>query len=204
MQIIPIFGTHLGVAKLESLDIGKALTHVNTLKTYTKPGHAHNTETIRLLHDSFFISVKHECEKLSKEYINALGHELDRIKITSSWGNELRKGDPVNVHNHPNSFISGVFYLTDGSPLNFHNPLSHEDLFTFRTKVLHDDENPHTWQILKIPINPGYLILFPSKIMHHVEQNENDYRYSVAFNTLPLVEYEHGLGNEMNINTIIQ
>ena len=91
MQIIPIFGTQVGVAKLESLDIDKALSHVNSLKTYTKPGHAHNTETLRLLHDPFFSSIKQECEQLSKEYINTLGHELDRIKITSSWGNEQKR-----------------------------------------------------------------------------------------------------------------
>lgn len=202
MQIIPLFGTHVGVAKLESLDINKALAHVKTLETFTKPGHAHNTVTMRLLHDPFFNDVKQECEELSKQYVNIQGYEVDKVKVTASWGNELQKDDPVNVHNHPNSFVSGVFYLTNGSPLNFHNPLSAEDLFTFRLKLIHDDENQHTWQVLKLPIEPGYLILFPSKVMHHVDPNENNYRYSVAYNTVPLVEYEFGLGNEMNIDTI--
>ena len=47
MQIIPLFGTHVGVAKLESLDIDKALAHVKTLETFTKPGLAHTTATMR-------------------------------------------------------------------------------------------------------------------------------------------------------------
>lgn len=203
MQIIPIFGTYIGVAKIESLDIDNALEHVQSLESYTKEDHGYNTVTLRMLHDPVFAEVKKEIEQLSKEYVSIQGHVVDKIKVTASWGNELRRGDPVNVHNHPNSFISGVFYLTEGSPLNFHNPLSTEDLFTFRTQIKHDDNNPHTWQVLKLPIQPGYVILFPSKVMHHVDKNENDFRYSIAFNTLPLVNYERGLGNEMNINTLV-
>jgi|AntAceMinimDraft_1070359.scaffolds.fasta_scaffold06828_5 uncharacterized protein (TIGR02466 family) len=187
MQMIPIFGAWVGVAQLQSLDIAAALKYVNTLdKTIEQPaGNGAVTVTQRLLDAPVFREVKLECQQLSKAYVSLQGHLVDQVAVTSSWGNTLGRDEPIRVHQHPNSYVSGVFYLTDGAPLNFHNPLQTEDLFTLRPVVQWDAKNQHTWQVLKLPIKPGYLLLFPSKLLHHVEHNDNDFRYSIAFNTMP-------------------
>ena len=188
MQMIPVFGTYVGVAKIESLNIEKALEYVQTLEEEDAYGGDNGAVTItqRLLDAPIFVDVKKEIENLSKEYVSIQGHVVDEVKIASSWGNTLRRDEPINVHMHPNSYISGVFYLTDGSPLHFHNPLITEDLFTFRPIVQWDPDNSHTWQVIHLEPKPGWMFLFPSKVKHHVEYNENDYRYSIAFNTLPV------------------
>ena len=187
MQMIQVFGTWIGVAKLESLDIDKSLAYVRTLKNDAGVN-GETTVTQRLLDLPIFKDVKIEIEDLSKEYVSQQGHIVDRVKIASSWGNTLTKGQPISVHQHPNSYISGVFYLTPGSSIHFHNPLQTEDLFTFRPVIQWDPNNIHTWQVLHLEPKPGWMFLFPSKLNHHVDNNETDYRYSIAFNTLPVGE----------------
>ena len=203
MQMIPIFGTYVGAAKLKSLDVAAALEHVKTLEETDAYGGDNGAVTItqRLLDAPLFSEVKKECEHLAKAYVDVQGHQVDEVKIASSWGNTLRKNEPIHVHMHPNSYVSGVLYLTDGSTLNFHNPLITEELFTFRPLVIWDGENPHTWQVMSMTPEPGALFLFPSKLKHHVEHNENDFRYSIAFNTLPIGSIGDST-KEMNIEKI--
>jgi len=184
MQMIPIFGAWLGFTQLQSLDIQAALDYVKMIDEQKAMDNG-TTITQRLLDAPLFKDVKAECELLSKTYVDIQGHQVDQVKIASSWGNVLRNNQPIHVHMHPNSYVSGVFYLTEGAPLNFHNPLMTEDLFTLRPVVRWDETNPHTWQVLKVPIKPGYIFLFPSKLNHHVDENHTDYRYSIAFNTMP-------------------
>lgn len=187
MQMIPIFGAWVAVSKLQSLDIALALQHVSTLQQ-TQANDSDTgavTTTQRLLDAPLFQAVKAECQQLCKAYVESQGHQVEQVHITSSWGNTLKKHDPIHVHMHPNSYVSGVFYLTQGAALNFHNPLQTEDLFTLRPLVQWDPLNHHTWQVLKLPIEPGHIVLFPSRLLHHVDENSNDFRYSIAFNTMP-------------------
>lgn len=185
MQMIPIFGTWVGVARLESLDIKGSLEHVNGLDMERDSTDGATTITQRLLDAPIFREVKEECERLTLQYVGIQGHQVGSISIASSWGNTLGRNHAIRVHQHPNSYVSGVFYLTEGAPINFHNPLQTEDLFMVRPLIAWDENNPHTWQVLRIPIKPGYLLLFPSRINHHVDGNDNDFRYSIAFNTMP-------------------
>ena len=203
--MVQIFSTWVGIAKIESLNIEEAISYAKKLEYLPKKPEDNvgdTTVTQRFLNDPIFEKVKREIEDLTHEYVKLQGHIIDDVKVTSSWGNLLKKGEPINVHNHPNSYVSGVFYLTDASPLNFHNPTNQEDLFTFRPLSEWDANNPYTWQVLQIKPKPGYMFLFPSKLNHHVECNEDDFRYSVAFNTLPVVLRDRGLCNELSVKTI--
>ena len=203
MELVSIFGTWVAAAKLESLDINAALEYVKTLdnKDVSNGDNGSVTVTQKLLDAPIFKNVKEECEYLSKLYVEDQGHIVDQIKISSSWGNTLKQNEPINIHNHPNSYVSGVFYLTEGSPLNFHNPLTTEDLFTFRPLIKWDENNSRTWQMAKLGLKPGWVFIFPSKLKHHVNNNDNEYRYSVAFNTLP-VGLTGDLTQQINIKTI--
>jgi uncharacterized protein (TIGR02466 family) len=188
MQMIPIFGTWVGVAPIHSLNIDSALEHVQSRDEEHAYGGGNGSVTVtqRLLDADVFKSVKQECETLAHEYVKLQGHQVEAVRIASSWGNTLKKDEPIHVHMHPNSYVSGVFYLTDGAPLNFHSPYQTEDLFTLRPLVKWEEHNEYTWQVLKVPIKAGYVLLFPSRLKHNVDNNTNDYRYSIAFNTMPI------------------
>lgn len=203
MQMIPMFGTYVGAAKLKSLNVDSALEYVKNLKEHDAYGGDNGAVTVtqRLLDEPIFKDVKDECEHLAKAYVDVQGHQVDEVKIASSWGNTLRKDEPIHVHMHPNSYVSGVLYLTGGSSLSFHHPLITEDLFTFRPLITWDADNHHTWQVMSMNPEPSALFLFPSKLKHHVDANENDYRYSIAFNTLPVGSIGDST-KEMNIHSI--
>ena len=155
-------------------------------ETVAEPGtNGSVTQSQRLLDAPELELVKRELEQLSLEYVHLQGHVVDSVSIGNSWGNTLKLNEPIHMHTHPNSYVSGVFYLTDGTPLNFHNPLLTEDLFMVRPLVQWQEDNEYTWQVLKVPIRAGYVILFPSRLKHHVDPSDTEYRYSIAFNTMP-------------------
>ena len=188
MQMIQIFGTWIGIAPVTSLDIQAATQYVQTVEETHAEGFDNGTVTVtqRLLDAPEFSAVKRELEQLTLDYVHLQGHRVHSVQIGNSWGNTLKRNEPIHTHTHPNSYVSGVFYLTDGVPLNFHNPLQTEDLFMLRPLVEWQEHNEYTWQVLKVPIKAGYVVLFPSKLKHHVDKCDTDYRYSIAFNTMPI------------------
>lgn len=101
------------------------------------------------------------------------------INIHECWLNLSRTGAQQQVHCHPGSMISGVFYHTckDGnSPIIFHNPNPIMKMGDFPEGVVNQ-------MITFLPPQEGGLILFPSWLEHSTGKEQSDMnRYSVAFN----------------------
>ena len=201
--MMQLFGVWIGISKLESLDVEESIDFVKTLDHQSAEGGDHGkvTQTQALLSDPFFKNVRAEIEQLTKEYVSIQGHDVEQIQIASSWGNILSSGEPIHAHSHANSYVSGSFYLTSGSPIHFHNPLTVESLFTFSPNVQFDQHNQMTWRTMYLEPQPGQIIMFPSKLKHHVEKNTSDYRYSIAFNTLPIGNFGH-ITKQINIKSL--
>ena len=105
------------------------------------------------------------------------------LTIVDSWANKTKLNQQHHFHHHPNSIVSGIFYLTDcesSKTIFTHpNPWFKQCLF-LRFAKLTADRN------LKLTIKPekGKLILFPSTLFHETEiLKENIIRYSISFNT---------------------
>jgi uncharacterized protein (TIGR02466 family) len=115
------------------------------------------------------------------------GEELSWL-IKEIWVNVLETGGKQSLHSHANSFISGVFYLTDAHPsanLVFYKSLGSTD-YIFRNqndKVRYGPFNGDKWMVPKIAA--GDLVLFPSFLLHEVPTNMGQRRISVAFNAVP-------------------
>jgi uncharacterized protein (TIGR02466 family) len=101
--------------------------------------------------------------------------------ITQSWLNYTAKGEYHHVHDHPNSFISGVLYIqTDATKdkITFHKK-------GYRQIQLSTDEydiyNSDSWWF---NVSTGGIVMFPSSTTHNVENVISDEtRISLAFNT---------------------
>nr|WP_316639683.1 putative 2OG-Fe(II) oxygenase [uncultured Roseateles sp.] len=108
--------------------------------------------------------------------------------IKEMWVNVLEEGGHQAMHNHANSFASGVVYLTPthasartvfmkspgGSDFSFKND---------HAGVVTGPFNAEKW-ISPDPA-PGDLVLFPSYLMHAVPPNAGGRRISLAFNAIP-------------------
>jgi len=105
--------------------------------------------------------------------------------LDTLWYNVNRKHNFNQTHNHPNSVVSGVYYLEvpkDSGRIVFDTPdkgLSYNPFY----KTYFNNFNEYNSSKYYIKPNKGLLILFPSHIDHYVEPNNNiEPRISLAFN----------------------
>lgn len=108
--------------------------------------------------------------------------------LKEMWVNVLNTGGHQAMHNHANSFISGVVYLTPthesartvfmkspgGTDFSFKN--DHKDMVT-------GPFNAEKW--ISPQPQPGDLVLFPSYLLHAVPPNAGGRRITLAMNAIP-------------------
>lgn len=105
------------------------------------------------------------------------------LVITQSWVNISPFGKSHNRHSHPNSIISGVWYIEiseTSPPIRFHNSIVREiNLDTTET----NEFNGITYALVP---KKSDVIFFPSNLHHDVPKNEVDsLRISLSFNSWP-------------------
>lgn len=122
------------------------------------------------------------------EYGELLFGERLPWSIKEIWVNVLQTGGHQAIHNHANSFVSGIVYLTP----------SHASANTVFVKWLggsgfvfsHANRktalgpfNADKW--IMPDVSPGDLVLFPSHLLHEVPPNQGGQRITLAFNAIP-------------------
>lgn len=108
--------------------------------------------------------------------------------LKEMWVNVLNTGGHQAMHNHANSFISGVVYLTpthDSSRTVFMKSPGGMD-FSFKNDhagVATGPFNAEKW--ISPQPEPGDLVLFPSYLLHAVPPNAGARRITLAMNAIP-------------------
>ncbi len=108
--------------------------------------------------------------------------------IKEMWVNVLDSGGRQAMHNHANSFASGVVYLTpthpDACTVFMKSPGGHD--FAFKNDHADAQLGPYGADKWVSPEpQPGDLVLFPSYLMHAVPPNPGARRITMAFNAIP-------------------
>jgi uncharacterized protein (TIGR02466 family) len=118
------------------------------------------------------------------EVANCLHWDLQKfsLELKSCWAIVNGKLASNSVHNHPNSILSGVYYLQapeNSGVISFSDPRSAAQMLV----------PPMTefspWTLPKISYKPqaGTMLLFPSWLLHSVEMNmSKELRISLSFN----------------------
>jgi hypothetical protein len=108
--------------------------------------------------------------------------------LKEMWVNVLDQGGRQAMHNHANSFASGVLYLTPTHPgsqtVFMKSPGGTEFLFKNDHEAMVRNEFCADKWISPAP-QPGDLVLFPSYLMHAVPPNQGDRRITLSFNAIP-------------------
>jgi hypothetical protein len=108
--------------------------------------------------------------------------------LKEMWVNVLDTGGRQAMHNHANSFISGVAYLTRTHPearTVFMKPPGGTD-FSFKNDHAGVNTGPYNadkW--ISMPPEPGDVVLFPSYLLHAVPANPGERRITLSFNAIP-------------------
>ncbi len=142
------------------------------------------------------LNLFHKKSKVFKSFFKQLDVEVKRYQahvkcpkikgLDSSWFMINNYKDYNAVHTHPQSVISGVFYVKvpeKSGELEFHHPITdYLDMYWPQKNITeYNSWNSPVW---RIPVKEGKLILFPSWLKHGVQPNLNktESRISVSFN----------------------
>jgi uncharacterized protein (TIGR02466 family) len=193
-----VFPTPVGFYELDKPVTTKELQFIKDLETRANDG---NTTSI----DNYLLKSKEMkriaafIDKSVQSYfkeVYAAKHEV-KPYVTQSWANYTNKGQYHHKHAHPNSFISGVFYVS-AEP-------SKDRLYFYKDgykqiKIETEDWNVWNSDSWWFPVESGKVIIFPSHLSHMVQTVETeDTRISIAFNTF----LEGVIGDNLNISELL-
>jgi hypothetical protein len=147
-----------------------------------------HTEMLRPSDSPFLIeAAKLITPKLVEFGVHLFGERLG-WSLKEMWVNVLDTGGRQAMHNHANSFISGVVYLTpthaSSRTVFMKSPGGSE--FSFKNDhagVTPSEFSADKW-VSPAP-EPGDLVLFPSYVMHAVPPNQGERRITLSFNAIP-------------------
>ena len=108
--------------------------------------------------------------------------------LKEMWVNVLDKGGRQAMHNHANSFVSGVVYLTptDESARTVFMKSPGGTDFIFRNDHARMTPGPYSADKWVSPLPaPGDAVFFPSYLMHAVPPNPGERRITLSFNAIP-------------------
>ena len=110
--------------------------------------------------------------------------DYDTFEINACWANISAPQDRHRLHTHPNSFLSGVYYVQTqpgANTLTFEDPRPQRHTIMPRFK---ETVRENAW-VTHLTVNEGELVLFPAWLPHCVERNSSGHeRISVSFNIM--------------------
>ena len=111
-----------------------------------------------------------------------VGYEA--FEVTACWATVLAPGAEHRTHDHPNNFMSGVYYLSThagADTINFHDPRPQAGIIRPPVTALTAE---NTDQVV-VRVKDGTLLLFPSYLRHSVDGNaSSEERISISFNVM--------------------
>ena len=106
------------------------------------------------------------------------------FEITGCWANMNPPDAAHQMHNHPNNFLSGVYYVRTNKgadTINFHDPRSQTEIIRPPVTALTAE---NTDQVV-VEVRNGTILIFPSWLAHSVDVNRSDEtRISISFNVM--------------------
>jgi len=168
------FFQYEGITEKETKFLVKQKTRSNT----------GNTTSIdnNILENKEMKKLKQFIEKSVKEYFKNIYQPKNNVEpyITQSWCNYTKEGQFHHKHAHPNSFISGVFYVQADK--------TKDKIYFYKEeykqiKVPAKEYNLFNSGSWWFETGTNDLVIFPSSLIHMVEKVVGKERISLSFNT---------------------
>ncbi len=195
-----IFPTPIYISKIDRELNKKELSFIDKIKldTYNNEGNTTSNDNY-ILNNKAFKTLKEELDLKVQDYFDKVVSPSNSITpyITQSWLNYTETNQYHHKHQHPNSLVSGVFYINcneEFDKIKFYK----EKYSTIKPEVKDwNIWNSETWWFA---VKTGDIILFPSSLTHMVETKQGDNtRISLAFN----VFIKGTVGNNKSLTELI-
>ena len=191
-RIMDLFPTPLYINNIDSPLINQQKNYLLNLPKVLNMGNL-RSESGYIFEYPLFAELKKTINEHIKEYVNIIypNSSID-VYITQSWANYTEPNQYHHKHSHPNSFISGVFYV---------NAIKNEDMIKFYKdlpsiyQINHNQPNNYNSGDVAILVETSDLVLFPSNFRHNVPPTTSkETRISISFNTF----IRGNLGDELS------
>ena len=195
-----IFPTPIYMSKLDRDLTKKELSFIDKSKLdfYRNEGNITSNNNY-ILNQKVFSKLKEDLDLRVQDYFKKVLSTTDAVTpfITQSWLNYTETKQYHHKHTHPNSLVSGVFYV------NCHEELDKIKFFNDGYKTIKPeikDWNLYNSESWWFTVKTGDIILFPSSLTHMVENKEGtNTRISLAFN----VFIKGNIGNNKNLTELV-
>jgi len=195
-----IFPTPIYISKLDRKLTPLELKFVDKNKKdfYKNDGNITSNNNY-ILNEKPFVNIKKELDLIVQDYFDKVISTANNITpyITQSWLNYTETNQYHHKHAHPNSLVSGVFYI------NCHEEYDKIKFFNDNYKTIKlETKNWNIWNSESwwFSVKTGDIILFPSSLTHMVETKQGDNtRISLAFN----VFIKGTVGNNKNLTELV-
>jgi uncharacterized protein (TIGR02466 family) len=180
-SIVSVFPLPVYVNQITALSEDN-IEYIKHLDYTRNAGGNYTSDTSVLLEEPRFEYFKTEIEQNLKTYLEEIIAPATDVclKITQSWVNKNPQSTSHHSHNHPNSIVSGVFYVCPESIASICFEHLSKDIIQVERKPI---ANMFNSSAAKIECKQNMLILFPSHLHHYVENNIFEDRISISFNT---------------------
>jgi uncharacterized protein (TIGR02466 family) len=198
-NISGIFPTPIYISKLnkELTPLELKFVDKNKKDFYKNSGNITSNNNY-ILNEKPFANIKKELDLRVQDYFDKVISPANNITpyITQSWLNYTETNQYHHKHAHPNSLVSGVFYINcheEHDKIKFFN----DAYKTIRLEI--KDWNIWNSESWWFSVKTGDVILFPSSLTHMVETKQGDNtRISLAFN----VFIKGTVGNNKNLTEL--
>ena len=178
-----IFPTPIYISKLDRNISNEELSFIDKTKLdiYNNEGNTTSNDNY-ILNNKSFKNLKEKLDLKVQDYFDKVISPANNIKpyITQSWLNYTETNQYHHKHAHPNSLVSGVFYI------NCHEEYDKIKFFNDKYSAIKlevKDWNMWNSESWWFHVKTGDIILFPSSLTHMVETKQGDNtRISLAFN----------------------
>jgi uncharacterized protein (TIGR02466 family) len=191
-----IFPTPIYISKLNRELTNKELSFINNTKldVYKNEGNTTSKDSY-ILNNKEFKNLKEKLDLKVQDYFQKVISPTDAIKpyITQSWLNYTETNQYHHKHSHPNSLVSGVFYINCDE--------KHDKIKFFNNRYQTIKPEIKDWNIWNseswwFSVKTGDVILFPSSLTHMVENKQGtNTRISLAFNVF--IKGKVGVNNQL-------
>lgn len=185
MNVISLFPTAVGMFKYDGKLTQKEKDALINAKQRPNQGNTSSDDRL-ILESKKFSKLRQFVQQSVDEYFAKIvcpKHDV-KLRITQSWLNWTKPGQYHHQHEHPNSLISGVFYVQADAET--------DKIYFFNKKYRQINIPPAEYNLFNseswwLPVGEGDLVLFPSSLTHEVAVvGGNHTRLSLAFNTFPV------------------
>ena len=180
-ELISVFPTAVQIYKYEN-SIDKELNYIENLPYQEQVANSNfKSKDSYLTKHEQLKDIKIFFKECIDDYCNVITNSDQRLVITQLWANKNPTGAKHHEHIHPNSILSGVFYLKQDKTLP---PIQFQKSIQGAMKLDPKKYNNLNSETFLLPCVDGELLLFPSNLKHSVPTNMGkEARISLSFNT---------------------